>query len=115
MTNSKRKGNSGEREVAELLRAVFPDARRRVVAEEAQRHELGRDIDGVPGWAIQVQLAKAPTIERKFAEAVAVAHEGETPVAFVRRCSRTRSGPWLAVLKAEDLIALMGARRTNPC
>lgn len=108
--NSKQKGNRGEREAANILRSVFPNARRRVVAEEAQGNILGYDIDGCEPLRVQVELSKRPQPEKKLREAVASLREGETliPVAFTRRCSKGDTGnEWLVTLKAEDFISLL--------
>lgn len=100
---------TGELEVVRLLRAIFPLAARRSAGEESQERP-GVDLKGTPGLCAQVQLSSAPTIERKFAEALAAHRRGEeVPVAFTRRCSRSRSGEWLATLRARDLVLLLGS------
>ena len=100
---SREKGAAGEREVAALLRPIFPDVRRRCSGEESQG-DRGRDLDGVPGWAVQVQCAARPTPEKKLGEALAVAAPGERAVAITRTCSRSRSGQWLATLRLADFL-----------
>jgi hypothetical protein len=82
---------------------VFPDARRRS-SSEAAGFELGRDLDGVPGWCVQVQCARSTTPERKLDEAIAAAGRGERPIAFTRRSSRSGSGEWLVTLRASDFL-----------
>lgn len=98
----RRKGAVGEREVAEMLRAVFPNARRRACGEESQCDQ-GRDLDGTPGYVVQCQSSNAPTIERKLREAVGAAKAGEVPLAFTRR---TR-GEWIVTLRASDFLAIL--------
>jgi hypothetical protein len=99
---SRDKGARGEREVADLLRAVFPAVRRRCAGEESQSCQ-GRDLDGTPGLVVQCQLSDAPTIERKLREAIGASGGDEVPVAFTRR---TR-GEWLATLRGADLVKLL--------
>ena len=103
---SRLKGAEGEREVVALLRDIFPSVRRRCSGEESQERQ-GRDLDGVPGLCIQVQRAKAPTIERKLREAEAAAEGSEYPVAFTRRCARGVRDPWLVTMLAEDFIEIL--------
>src|SRR5580693_6156504 len=103
---SREKGARGEREVVVLLRPVFPSVRRRCAGEESQCRR-GRDLDGTPGFSVQVQLSGAPTIERKLREAVSGAEPGERPVAFTRRSRIGGGDEWLATLLAQDLVALM--------
>ncbi len=102
------KGKRGEIEVANMLKAVLPEARRRPLGAETQCDQ-GRDLDGTGYLVCQVNLSKRPPIERKWSEALAASRDGEVPVAFTRRCSRTEHGPWLATLAAEDLVRLLQA------
>lgn len=105
---SREKGARGEREVVELLRPVFPLARRRCAGEESQGRR-GRDLDGTPGWCPQVQLAASPTIERKFREAASAAEQGERPVAFTRRSRIGEGEEWLATVRARDFLELLAS------
>lgn len=111
---SKRKGDRGEREVAELLKRVFPDARRRVNGEERQDDLPGRDIQGVFPLCVQVNLSAEPRIAPKLKEALHAAEQDETPVAFTRKASKDTikaPEPWIASMLAEDFIDLV--RRTR--
>lgn len=122
---SRDKGGRGEREVAELLRGIFPEARRRFSSEESQGVVLGRDLNGVEPFVVQCELAARPRIEKKLREAVGATTidrggyrltTGEIPVAFTRRSSRSeRANGWLVTMRAEDFIRLvsvyMGAWR----
>lgn len=94
---SRRKGAVGEREVASLLRRVFPDARRRSSGEESQT-EQGRDLSGMPGFCAQVCRARRPPIERKLREAAAARKAGEMAVAF----TRSDGGHWIASMSLFD-------------
>lgn len=51
---SRDKGKAGEREVCEILRPLFPNARRRLGQERAAA-DNGRDLDGTQPFCIQVK------------------------------------------------------------
>lgn len=107
---SRDKGARGEREVAELLRAVYPNARRRACGEEAQQDQ-GRDLKRTGRLVVQCQLAKRPTPERKFNEACDACVDGsdQVPVAFTRRCvpGQPSAGEWLVTLHASHFLELL--------
>lgn len=107
---SRRKGARGEREVAEILRPVFPSARRRSSGEEAQEDQ-GRDIKGTPGLCVQVAIGARPPIYEKLAEAERAARSPAIPVAFTRRDQER----WLVHLRADDFVSLLlaAARRAR--
>ena len=115
---SRTKGAVGERAAAEILRPVFPTAARRAAGEESQERR-GVDLKNTPGFAVQVNVAKAPAPLRKFREVAGALGPGERPLVLFREQSRSAAGqPWLACLKAEDLVALLVAvERTShvPC
>lgn len=104
---SRRKGAEGEREAAALLRPAFPDARRRACGGEARGDALGRDLEGTPGWCVQVCLAARPPIARKFAEAARAVGVNEVPLAL----TRATGGEWLATLSAERLVRMIHLER----
>jgi len=55
MTQSRRKGCVGEREVAAIVRDLTGwDVRRRV-----RQHDGDSDLEGVPGWSVEVKRRKA--------------------------------------------------------
>lgn len=103
---SRNKGARGEREVAELLKGIFPEARRRCSGAESQCDQ-GRDLDGTGGLCVQVNLSARPPIERKVFEAVAAAKPDEIPVAITRKSSRFDSGRWMASMPLEAFLALL--------
>lgn len=122
MKKSTMKGKVGERQAADVLRPAFPNVRRRTY-DEAQAGQggatsasLGRDLEGTPGFCVQVQLAKTPTIEKKWSEALAARAHGEIPLALTRRSAKRKkgggvaTGPWLATLPAADLAQLIAER-----
>lgn len=104
---SRRKGAVAEREVVGLIRGLFPNARRRVSGEESQGGQ-GRDIDGTPGFCIQVNHSARPPIERKLNEA-AKACRGEWPLAFTKRTG----GKWLVTMHEETFHSLIRMTREH--
>jgi len=103
---SRRKGVRGELEAVTLLRPIFPAARRRCSGEESQDEYRGRDLDGTPGWCVQVGLGGNAIPARKLAEASTAASPGERPLALTRRDRE----PWLATVRVEDLIEIIERR-----
>lgn len=98
MSKSERtKGQVGEREAAQLLRRVFPDARRRVVNHAGV--EDGRDLVGVGAFAVQVKRHKKPS-------PVSALYEVTAP-GIALLLTRGDGGEWLAVMKAADLLDIL--------
>ena len=89
---SRTKGAAGERELAAALRELTGwDIRRRV-----RQHDGDSDLEGVPGWSIEVKRHRAATqsvIEGWWNQAVRQAKNGATPVLFYRLDRE----PWHAV------------------
>jgi hypothetical protein len=106
---SRRKGAVAERDLASLVRDVFPRARRRCSGEESQLVDLGRDLDGTPGFAIQCCHSDRPPIYQKLSEAVAAAKRPDLPVAITKR---TR-GPWVATMRLDDWLTLVRIARAG--
>lgn len=107
---SRTKGAVGERAAAEILRAVFPSCARRAAGEESQERR-GIDLKGTPGWAVQVNVSKAPAPLRKFREVSMAVRDDEKPLVLFREQSRRAAGqPWLACLRADDLVSLLRSR-----
>lgn len=106
---SRNKGAKGEREVAEMLRLVFPNAKRRVSGEESQEDQ-GRDLKNTGDWVVQCNKAKRPNPIKKFNEAAGACNNHmQRPVAFTKVSSKDSSGPWLVTLRASDFIDLIKA------
>lgn len=68
---SRDKGARAEREVAALLRSIFPDCSRRSTGEESQERQ-GADLKNTPGFVIQVRCAGKLTPLAKLSEAARV-------------------------------------------
>lgn len=109
---SRRKGKVGEREAAEILSAVYPDARRGY--HQSRKGSDAPDVIGTPWW-VEVEMSAAPSPHRKMRQAIeasgvdgpdATIPPTTPPLVMTRQCSRSRSGPWLVTMRAEDFIAL---------
>lgn len=98
MVNSKRKGNTGERELAALLRDYGYTARR---GQQYCGTSGDADVVGLPGIHIEVKRVERLNIHNAMAQSVRDAREGETPVVFHRR-NRT---PWLVTMTFDDFIS----------
>lgn len=99
MTKSKRKGASGERELAKELTRLFGVEASRGV--QYQGTPDSPDVVGLPGIHIECKRAEAIRLYKAVDQAVADAGEN-IPVV----CHRTSRHPWLATVRLEDLPAL---------
>ncbi|MFX1761908.1 hypothetical protein PWP93_04800 [Paraburkholderia sp. A1RI-2L] len=82
---SRTKGKAGEREIAALVRELTDwDVKRRV-----RQHDGDSDLDGVPGWCVEVKryaAAARADIREWYAQAARQATaESKLPVLFYRR------------------------------
>jgi hypothetical protein len=101
---SRRRGKTGELEVATILRAHgWPHARR----NWAEQPQGGRDILDGPGatW-ISVKRTERLRLREAFAEASAGAGGSNVPM-VVHRCD---GQPWLVTLELEELLPLLVLR-----
>ena len=98
---SKQKGKRGEREVATMLRAIFPEAKRGI-----QSRGGGAEIADVeiPAFHIEVKLQAKPNIRAALRQAVAEAAPGKHPVAF----TRADRDDWVVSMRGEDWLELVG-------
>lgn len=109
MSRSQRdKGARGEREAAELLRAIFPKCRRRCSGDESCERQ-GVDLLHTPGFAVQVKYGGCPNPLQALREATSAAGPHETPLALVKLCRRGASEEWVACLPAAKLLELLAA------
>lgn len=95
--NSRRKGKSGERELARKLREYGYDCRRGVQYSGANGDA---DVVGLPGIHIECKRVERLNLEDAMAQSKRDAREGEIPVVMHRK---TRC-PWLVTLELEDFI-----------
>lgn len=101
---SRNKGKAGEREIAALVRELTGwEVRRRV-----RQHEGDSDLEGVPGWSVEVKrYAKAARADVRgwWGQAARQAGEGQTPVLFWRQ----DRDEWRAVWPVAASLALQHA------
>ena len=99
---SKRKGKKGELEAVALLKAHgFPDAAR---GQQFKGGGNSPDVTGLPGFHIEVKRAENfhlyPALDQACADAGGTLN---VPLVLHRRSDK----PWVAVLKAFDLLILV--------
>jgi Holliday junction resolvase len=82
MTNSRRKGADGERELVRVLRGHGFDARR---GQQYCGAHGDADVVGLPGLHLEVKRKEALRLYDAMAQARHEAREGETPVVVHRR------------------------------
>ena len=104
--NSKRKGNTAERELARILREHgYTDARRGL---QYQCGQVEADVEGVPGIHIEVKIRgdrfSAKELYEAMEQSTRDAKKGETPV-VIHRINRH---PWLVTMYLEDWLNMKG-------
>lgn len=100
---SREKGKVGEREVAALLRGVFPNAERSY--HQARSGAEASDVEGTPWW-LEVELSARPSPHRKMRQALE-ASDGRPVAVVTRESSRYRSGEWLVTIRLEAFLELV--------
>ena len=89
--NSKRKGNSGELEVAALLREYGYTARRGL---QYQSGQIEADVVGIPGYHLEVKRNEKLNISVAMAQSMRDAKPDEVPVVIHRK----NREPWMITL-----------------
>jgi hypothetical protein len=105
---SRRKGKTGELEVAQLLRAHgIVDARR---GQQFSGEPGNPDVMGLVGIHIECKRCESlrlwPALEQARREAL----EGDLATVWHRSNGR----PWVVILSAEDFLSLCRDRQLNP-
>ena len=98
MTNSRRKGAEGEREIAKILRGYGYDARR---GQQYSGANGDADVVGLPGVHIEVKRVEALNIYKAMEQSKRDAR-GEIPAVFHRKNGKE----WKATVRLEDFIKL---------
>lgn len=93
---SRTKGARGEREVVELLRAIYATVKRGLT--QTRGGPDASDVEGSPYW-IEVKIGQRPNILAAMEQACADT-DGRPPVVFTRRDGET----WLVTMRAEDWV-----------
>jgi Holliday junction resolvase len=104
---SKRKGRTGEREVAQLLRDHGIPARRGV---QYQGGPDSPDVIGLEGFHIEVKRTERFSLYAALEQAMAERRDGDVPAVFHRANQRG----WVVVLNAADFLALAKMQRAAP-
>ena len=99
MTNSRRKGAEGEREIANILKKHGYDARR---GQQYSGANGDADVVGLPGIHIEVKRVEALNIDKAMEQAITDAKPGEMPAVFHRKNGKE----WKATVRLEDFIKL---------
>lgn len=101
------KGALGEREILDLLHAAgWPHAHRNFQSGGQGGSDIAR---GPAGVALEVKRCETARLREWWRQAEAdAAHRGDVPVVV----HRWNSGPWLAILPADELLALLRFRET---
>ena len=94
MTNSRRKGAEGEREIANILKNHGYDARR---GQQYSGANGDADVVGLPGIHIEVKRVEALNIDKAMEQAITDAKPGEMPA---------NGKEWKATVRLEDFIKL---------
>ena len=76
MTNSRRKGASGERELAKKLREYGYEARR---GQQYCGSNGDADVVGIPGIHIECKRVEALNIEKAMQQSISDSKDGEIP------------------------------------
>lgn len=98
MTNSRRKGAEGEREIAKILRGYGYDARR---GQQYSGANGDADVVGLPGVHIEVKRVEALNIDKAMEQSKRDAR-GEIPAVFHRKNGKE----WKATVRLEDFIKM---------
>ena len=101
--NSKRKGNAGERELANLLKAAGYDARRGL---QFQSGQVEADVVGIPGIHIECKRVEKLNLYNAMAQSIRDAKDDETPVVI----HRTNRHPWMVAILLEDFLEILERR-----
>ena len=89
--HSRTKGATGEREIAALIRDLTGhDVKRRV-----RQRDGDSDLEGVPGWSVEVKRAAKPQLSAWWLQTVEQARKGRAkPVLFYRIDRRQWRAVW---------------------
>lgn len=99
--NSKKKGNAGEREFANLLKEHgFSKARR---GQQYAGINNDADVVGLPGFHIEVKRVEKLNLSKAMGQAVRDARQEEIPIVAHRK-NREK---WKITLLAEDFIDII--------
>lgn len=100
--NSRNKGKSGERELAEELRRLFPNLDG--IRRGQQYNGIdGQDVVGIPGVHIECKRVEKLNIDAAMQQAVRDSSVFNVPTVFHRRNRK----PWMVTVRLDDLHSLV--------
>lgn len=97
--NVKQKGNTGERELARLLREYGYDTRRGL---QYQGGQIEADVVGLPGIHIECKRVQNLDIKKAMEQSIRDAKDEEIPVVIHRENRK----PWLITMRLGDLFEI---------
>ena len=99
MTNSRRKGASGERELAKKLREYGYEARR---GQQYCGSNGDADVVGIPRIHIECKRVEALNIEKAMQQSISDSKDGEIPVVMHRKnCEK-----WKVTMTLDDFMKI---------
>lgn len=101
MTDSRRKGAQGEREVARILRKRGYDAHR---GQQFKGGPDSPDVTGLDGFHVEVKRTERFNLYDALAQSRRDSAKGETPIVVHRR----NGMPWVVVMEFEDFLDEIG-------
>lgn len=99
MTNSRRKGASGERELAKKLREYGYEARR---GQQYCGSNGDADVVGIPGIHIECKRVEALNIEKAMQQSISDSKDGKIPVVMHRK----NSEKWKVTMTLDDFMKI---------
>ena len=100
--NSRNKGATGEREIANMFREAFPELADKIHRNPDQARNGGYDILGLEPFAIEVKRAARPLLKKWWMQAVAQADAADGPhiPVLIYRIDR---GEWRVLIPLLDV------------
>ena len=102
MIDSRKKGQVGEREVAQILRDELGLEIRRNWAE--QSHHGGVDLVGIPGWALEVKRARIARLGDWWIQTTVQAVQAKAKPALIYRLDRQ---DWKVMVSLYDVQPIL--------
>jgi len=100
--DSRKKGQVGEREVAQILRDELGLEIRRNWAE--QSHHGGVDLVGIPGWALEVKRARVARLNDWWIQTTVQAAQAKARPALIYRLDRQ---DWKVMVSLYDVQPIL--------
>lgn len=105
MTNSRRKGAVGEREIAKYLREHgFTEARR---GQQFKGGADSPDVVGLTGFHVEVKRVERIDLNAAMEQSIRDCGENETPIVVHRR----NNDYWKVTMRLDDFIEVIHGRR----